>query len=238
MVVLYDQLGCGRSDQPAEKAYYTIERFCAGLLALQDKLALPQAALLGHGTGGWIAQEYAIRRPKRVAALILAGTTTSAAAKEAAERAAAAQLGAGLAKVLIEDRREDPLYAEAMNTYRRRFVYRAETVPSWLTELEQAMAANVSRRLMVGDNRFDIQGTFGRFDAKPRLRQIQAATFVMTGEHDIAGPEAAAALADSIPHAELKILPGLSHLAHIEDAAAATATVGTFLARVDDRRRR
>ena len=61
-VVLYDQLGCGRSDKPDDPGLWRIERFCDEIDALRDTLALKEVILFGHSWGGWLALEYIARR--------------------------------------------------------------------------------------------------------------------------------------------------------------------------------
>ena len=76
-VVLYDQLGCGRSDRPDELEW-CLEVFTAELDALREHLGLDEIHLLGTSWGGMLALEHALARPESVAGLVLSSTLASA----------------------------------------------------------------------------------------------------------------------------------------------------------------
>lgn len=72
-VLTYDCRGQGGTDKP-ETGPYTPEQHAADLKGLLDQLSVTQAALLGVSNGGCIALQFAVHRPERVTALILANT--------------------------------------------------------------------------------------------------------------------------------------------------------------------
>jgi proline-specific peptidase len=64
-VILYDQLGCGRSDQPDDTSLWRIERFVEELGIVRGELGLDKIHLLGQSWGGMLAIEYALTQPHR-----------------------------------------------------------------------------------------------------------------------------------------------------------------------------
>ena len=62
-VVLYDQLGCGRSDQPDDTSLWRIDRFVEELGIVRRELDLDEVHLLGQSWGGMLAIEYALTQP-------------------------------------------------------------------------------------------------------------------------------------------------------------------------------
>lgn len=68
-LILLDNRGSGRSDTPENE--YSIEQFARDSIELLDFIKIPKAHILGHGMGGFIAQEIAINNPERVLKLIL-----------------------------------------------------------------------------------------------------------------------------------------------------------------------
>lgn len=68
-LILLDNRGSGRSDTPDTE--YSIEQFADDSIALIDFLNIPKIHILGHGMGGYIAQEIAIQHSDRVLKLIL-----------------------------------------------------------------------------------------------------------------------------------------------------------------------
>lgn len=60
-LVFYDQLGCGKSDEPKDLSYYSIDESVDDLVELLRVLNLPQFHLYGHSYGGILAFEYVKR---------------------------------------------------------------------------------------------------------------------------------------------------------------------------------
>ena len=72
--VTYDMRGIGRSDVP--ESGYTINEMASDALALLTELNIGSAHVAGYSLGGAIAQEMALRCPRRVNSLSLYSTYT------------------------------------------------------------------------------------------------------------------------------------------------------------------
>src|SRR3989442_3359941 len=70
-VVFYDQLGCGRSDQPDDSSLWTVERFVRELQAVRKALELERLHLFGSSWGGMLAMPYVLDRTPPLDSLIL-----------------------------------------------------------------------------------------------------------------------------------------------------------------------
>jgi proline iminopeptidase len=70
-VIIYDQLGCGKSDRPTDTTLFTVDRYVRELQALRDSLGLREIHLLGHSWGAMLAQAYMGTNPAGVKSLIL-----------------------------------------------------------------------------------------------------------------------------------------------------------------------
>ena len=75
--MLYDQLGCGRSDRPDDVAW-SLAVFTDELQHLREHLGLDRIHLLGTSWGGMLALEHALARPDSIRSLILSSTLASA----------------------------------------------------------------------------------------------------------------------------------------------------------------
>lgn len=70
-VLSFDHRGVGRSEGAPP---YSVAQWADDVLALLDHLGAERAHLVGHSTGGIIAQLFAVEHPKRVHTLTLGGT--------------------------------------------------------------------------------------------------------------------------------------------------------------------
>lgn len=74
-VVVPDHIGCGLSDKPPARDYhYTLQNRVEDLEALLDELALDQITLVVHDWGGMIGLAAALRKPERIARLVVMNT--------------------------------------------------------------------------------------------------------------------------------------------------------------------
>jgi len=71
-VILFDHRGAGRSDRPVQE--YRVETLARDLSDILAKLGIGKAHLVGHSTGGAIAQVMALDWPRHVDRLVLSGT--------------------------------------------------------------------------------------------------------------------------------------------------------------------
>ena len=70
-VLTFDHRGVGRS---AGTPPYSVGQWSADVLALLDHAGVERAHVVGHSTGGIIAQMFAVEHPARVRTLVLGGT--------------------------------------------------------------------------------------------------------------------------------------------------------------------
>jgi aminoacrylate hydrolase len=75
-VVLHDHRGIGQSDHC--RGTYTVERMALDVVHLMDALGIDKAHVVGHSTGGAIAQVLALEHPHRLAGIVLAASWTKA----------------------------------------------------------------------------------------------------------------------------------------------------------------
>lgn len=74
-LLVLDNRGHGHSEAPADASSFTIERMADDVEALAAQVGFERFHLLGHSMGGAIAQEIALRSPRKVLSLILEDTS-------------------------------------------------------------------------------------------------------------------------------------------------------------------
>jgi len=75
-VVLHDHRGVGQSD--LSRTAYTVDRMAGDVVQLMDALGIARAHVVGHSTGGAIAQILALEHPQRLASVVIAASWTKA----------------------------------------------------------------------------------------------------------------------------------------------------------------
>jgi rifampin ADP-ribosylating transferase len=70
-----DLRGQGEADKPADG--YSLAEQADDTAAILDALNVPRASVVGSSSGGYVAQQLAVVRPEKVAALVLAGCPVS-----------------------------------------------------------------------------------------------------------------------------------------------------------------
>lgn len=205
-VLSYDQRGLGQTAKP--EGDYTMADYAADADALLESLAWPAALVVGVSFGGMVAQELAIRFPRRVRALVLACTSSG---------------GKGGASYPLHELRhldrDDRLARQlVLADVRRDVVWRAR-YPERMQRL-LVMARDAERR----DR--DLEGAARQLAARAdhdtwkRLPRIEMPVLVVGGLHDgIAPPANLEAIASQVPRAELQLFDG-GHLFLVQDKNA------------------
>jgi len=190
------------------------------LRELLDSLALDRVVLGGISMGGYVALAFLRRYPERLSGLLLADTKATADTAEAAGKRRAmadAVESAGTSEAL---RRElAPNLIGSTTRWQRPDIYErvaaaaAAAPPAAVAWAQRAMAA--------------------RRDATDLLPAVSVPTLVVVGEDDtLAAPAETARLAEAIPGATLRRIPGAGHLTPIEAPERFNIAVRSLLARV------
>ncbi len=235
-VVLYDQLGCRKSDQPEDPSLWRIGRYVQELAALREALDLNQIHLFGHSWGGWLAIEYMMGEPTGVVSLILG--STSASARQFAEETARLKATLPASVLDILHRYEavgdyhNPEYEEATMAFYTRFVCRLDPWPEPLMRtLTNVMSNPVPYETIRGPNGFTFTGNLKDWDRTGRLRQIRVPTLVTCGRYDELTPACAETIHQGIPNSGLHIFEQSAHMTHLEETEHFLEVLTDFLRR-------
>jgi len=196
-VVRYDHPGHGRS--PVADEPVTIEALAGGVVGLLDRLELEQASFCGLSLGGMVGMALAFEAPERVDRLVLCCTAAHLGPPAGwYERARLVRAGGTTA---IAERVLERWFTERFRTEH----------PAVGTRFREMLEATPREGYAACCD------AIARWDARTRIGAIRAPTLVIAGAEDVATPpEDAAFLAESIPDAELVVLPGAAHLANVE----------------------
>ena len=237
-VVLYDQLGCGRSDRPADPSPYRAERFVTEVGQVREALGLDRVHLLGQSWGGMLAAMYALTAPSGLASLVLASPVIDTDRWIADCARLKAALPAEVQEVIDDHEARGftgcPEYAAATLEWWRRHVCRIQPFPP---DVERALASMGVEcyATMWGPSEFTLTGNLRDVALSPRLPELALPVLFTCGRHDEATPESTGYFAGLVPGARLAVFEHSSHMAHIEEADAYLTRLSAFLAEADAR---
>ena len=236
-VIFYDQLGCGRSDQPDDVSLWRMERFVREVDAVRDFLGLERVHLLGQSWGGWLGIEYMLGRPKGVVGLVLASTSASVPqfVKEAARLKSElpGKIPAVLARHEAAGEWRHPEYEKAVAEFYKRHLCRLDPWPDGYLRTLANLDGNAVYETMNGPNEFIVIGNLKDWDRTERLGEIETPTLVTVGRYDEITPACAETIVRGIPGARLRVFEESWHTAHLEEKEAYLEGVGAFLREVE-----
>ena len=208
----------------------TVDDYCDDILRVMSHFGAKKLVLVGLSYGSWIATSFAMRHPDMLAGLVLSGGCTGMSEAGPQEREAfrvsrevplnAGQVPADFApavvKVIAGPNASDPVRAEL------------------LASMSAIPAATYRDALICFTNPLE------RFE----FSRLSMPVLLMTGEHDRLAPpseiravagrilDAAPQMQNARPDVQYETIPGVGHVCNVEGAAAYTAALIPFLARL------
>lgn len=239
-VILYDQLGGGRSECPADPSLWTLGRFTREVEEVRQALGLKEVHLLGHSFGGTLAADYLATFPRagiRSVVFSSPGISTPLWLEDAA--VLRGRLPAEIQATILKHERagttDHPEYLEAAAVYEQRHVYRSVKPGSAPTCSGVPSGNGLIYRKLWGPSEFHCTGELLAFDRTPILPTLRMPVLYLSGRHDEVLPGTLEKLRDMTPGAEMAILESSGHLAYFEEKERYADLVRGFLRRADTR---
>ena len=227
----FDQRGAGRSTVSGP---YAAGRFVADLEALRVRFGHGRWLVGGHSWGATLALRYAFAHPGRVEALVyLSGTGVGSAWRRAHHEEADKRLTAG------QRRRRDGLKARERSWAEEREFRALNGAPDFADRgraLELAAAQYAADPFPFNHGCNAALNTETKaWEGRERLvecRTLDVPVLVVHGAGDPRPAWALDGMAEALPRAELRVLPGVGHVPWAEDPEGFTEVLRGFLSRV------
>src|SRR5215208_1933472 len=230
-VVVYDQIGCGRSERPQDLEW-SVDVFREEVDAVRSQLGLDRIHLLGTSWGGMPPLGHVPPGPAGIVGLILSSTLASLEQWAAEQLKLRAALPTAVVEVLDRHERagtfDDPEYEEAMRAFSDRHFYRG---PQPRPELERMSAEKSTAvyRAMQGPNEWTVTGALKGWDVRDRLAEIDVPTLVIRGRYDMSTDPLSATLVAGIEGAREVVLEHSSHTPVLEETEDYLAAISEFM---------
>lgn len=237
-LVMYDQIGCGRSwdDAMAERGdlWQDLGTWDHELIALREHLGLAQCHLLGQSWGGMLAIEYLCDyHPEGIASVVLSSTLASSPLWDKEHHRCL--------KYLLPEEQEAVHRADASGNYDTPEFRAAEAhfmdlfcagpvtedSPECLRRPKRA--GRESYLATQGDNEISVTGIFRTWDYSEKIAGIAEPALVISGTDDLCTPLIAKQMADTIPHARWELFEGCRHMCYVEDTEKYEQVLSSWL---------
>jgi proline iminopeptidase len=235
-LVFIDERGSGRSERLKDPQGYTLTRMVKDIECVRQHLRLARLVVLGHSFGGILAQAYAVRHPKRILGLVLAGTGSTARCIDRDFRNLRRRLPARLRARLT--RQEKAGIFQADGAYKRDYaaasaealapyMYAKAPPPRYRQPFEIGM--EVLREMWVRRSDFRIDGNLKGFDFTKSLARVKAPSLVVIGDRDLVSTATADISRACLPRATLVVMAECAHMMYIDQTARFNRLIEEFL---------
>jgi len=235
-VIIYDQLGAGRSRGPHDTKLWTEHRYVDEIRRIRKHLGLDRIHLYGHSWGTMLAMDYMATDPEGVESLILAGPCISIPRYLEDVNRLRRQLPQETQDILARheaagtDGSEE--YMRAADVFYKRHVCRMNPWPREMTNSLENFGLDVYR-YMWGPNEFRGTGTLKDYDRTADLRKLRLPVLFTAGRYDECTPEATAWYRGMVRGAKMQIFEHSAHMTMLEEPDAYYTTVRQFLQSVE-----
>lgn len=227
-LIYYDQLGGGRSDNPADTALWNLGRFVDEVEQVRKALGLNKdnCYLLGHSWGGWLAIEYALTHQDDIKGLILSSTMSSSEDYDAyAHNVLAKQMDPAVVDsiIMMEERGdfENPHYMELLLPhFYNQFICRLpmDQWPEPMTHSFSSLNPEIYVT-MQGPSEFGIAGKLEKWNRKSDLSSITVPTLCLAARYDSMDPGHMKMISETVQQGSYYMCPEGSHMAMWDDQA-------------------
>ncbi len=240
--ILYDQIGCGRSQHLPEASvdFWSVGLFRRELTALIEHLGIAgRYHVLGQSWGGMLGMEHALAHPPGLRSLVVANSPASLELWLAEANRLRTLLPPEVQETLIRHESagttDSQEYEQAVMVFYERHLCRIPFPDGLQRSFAQMDEDPTVYHTMNGPSEFHVVGTLKGWDITPRLGDLHVPVLVISGEHDEATPAVVRPLVDALPDARWELIEGASHSTHLEQPEHFLELVEAFLSAHDFR---
>ncbi|SDN40258.1 proline iminopeptidase-family hydrolase [Bacillus sp. OK048] len=237
-VILYDQLGCGRSDRPNDQSLWQLDRFVEELALVREALKLDEVHILGHSWGTTLAAAYCLTKPSGVKSVIFSSPCLSAPRWEQDQienlKTLPIEIQETIKRCEETGTTDSEEFKSAIQEFNKRFVCRVEKDPDpeWLKKGAGYRNPEIYN-IMWGPSEFSVKGNLKSFDCTSRLNEISCPALFTCGRYDEATPASTEYFSTLVANGKIHIFENSAHMPYFEEKEEYLQVMGTFLKTID-----
>lgn len=221
-LVMYDQIGCGKSSMDLDSSNFNQEFWTQELENLREKLKLENIHILGQSWGGMLALSYCIdKKPIGLESLILSSTLSSAKLWKEEQYRRISYMEKEKQEIIKKaeenDDYDNPLYKEVVDEFMEKYCASSpkESDPECLRRNKNA--GRIAYIKAWGQNEFMPTGTLSDFDYTDKLSEIKVPSLITSGSMDLSSPYISKILFDNIENSKWELFQYSRHMPFIDE---------------------
>jgi len=233
LLILYDQLGCGRSDRPTQTNLWSLERYATELDDIVRYFGLNKYHVLGHSFGGSITLEHGLRHAKGLQSIILSSPLISVVDWLADTATRKKELPEAIQVVIdrheAENSTESDEYKIAVKEFNRRFLCRLDPKPLTYQKALKNFNKDIYE-IMWGPSEFSCTGNLASYDRSLELSKLVVPVLLLCGDQDEVRQETLERYLKTLPKfSQLHVFHNSAHNTFLEVTDDFIAEVNCFL---------
>lgn len=230
-VIVYHQLGCGKSERPKDKNLWKVERFIDEVEKLRQALKIEQMHILGHSWGATVAAEYTLSNQGKVKSLVLASPFLSAELWEQDAKNLISQMPVRFKNAILKAIKSKDFSSEefkrATKEYYKRHLITIDPRPA-ISKLSLKLGNNDIYKYMWGPSEFNCTGTLKGYKIMPKLARIKNPTLFTYGKYDMVSTKTITLFKSKLKKSKSVMFVKSSHVPHLEEKEKYLKTVDAF----------
>ncbi len=231
-VIIFDQLGCGRSDRITDTSLMTIDNYVEQLHQLITGLNIKEFYLFGHSWGTMLGMDYYIKYPSNVKSLIFNSPCMNLDLwlKDADTLINSLPDSAQVyLKQSIRNENTDSLkMKESIDLFYNTFYTRKKPKSKDFLKTIDEVGYNVYE-YMWGKEDYVVTGTLKGYDRTKELTQIKVPTLYITGEYDAARPSTVKYYQSLTPNSKFFVINNSGHQTAHDNPIETIKVIQTFI---------
>ena len=222
-LVMYDQLGCGKSSQPDDQAnlFYNKKTWAEELSSLREYLGLKKIHLLGQSWGGMLAIIYLCDyQPAGINSVILSSTLSSAKLWASELHRLQHYLPQSEQAAIKDAENRHDFTGKAYEQANDHFMAEHVIAPSPdLPEpvRRKKIGGEAAYLTGWGPNEYSPEGNLHDYEYTDKLQKVNQPALITSGTDDLCTPLVAKTMFDALPHARWELFQGCGHMPFVQE---------------------
>lgn len=231
-VIVYDQLGCGLSDNPNNPKTWCLEYYLGELQQVINYYGLVQYDLLGHSWGGALASSFAVKQPEGLRRLILSSPLISSPDWMRDTQKRKQELPKEIQETIqaheAAGTTNSEAYQQAVRIFNANFLCRLDPKPELLVRAFDKFNLDIYFH-MWGSSEFNATGSLKDFSQVENLSKISVRTLLLSGFYDEILPETMAYYCKLIKNGQQHVFNESAHAPMLEQREEYLSVIAEFL---------